>query len=156
MRTILIAAVIAVSAGIIYQKVVEENISIKELSGYVSGTASEMIDEASKAASGKDLKGMEETINSVTESAGAVLHETRDTFIKEKLPEMINIDMQEVWQNITCDKALSMYNNYISGGGTANNSEEDVYTMFSLMRQKGEDDKALKEAVINLFCDNKN
>ena len=49
-----------------------------------------------------------------------------------------------------------MYNNYISGGSTANNSEENVYTMFSLMRQKGEDDKALKETVISLFCDNKN
>lgn len=156
MRTILIAAVIAILAGVIYQKVVEENISVKELAGYVAGSASEMIDEASKAASGKDLKGVEETINSVTESAGTILKETRDNFIKEKLPEMMNIDMQEVWQNVTCDKALSMYNNYISGGSTANNSEEDVYTMFSLMRQKGEDDKALKETVISLFCDNKN
>ncbi|MDE7315031.1 MAG: hypothetical protein K2N11_04935 [Mucispirillum sp.] len=156
MRTILTAAVIAVLAGIIYQKVVEENISMKELAGYVSGTASEMIDEASKAASGKDLKGMEETINSVTESAGAVLHETRDTFIKEKLPEMINIDMQEVWQSITCDKALSMYNDYISSRSAASNSDENIYTMLSLMRKKGQDDKALKETVINLFCDNKN
>ncbi len=156
MRTILIAAVIAILAGVIYQKVVEENISVKELAGYVAGSASEMIDEASKAASGKDLKGVEETINSVTESAGTILKETRDNFIKEKLPEMMNIDMQEVWQNVTCDKALSMYNNYISGGSTANNSEENVYTMFRLMRQKGEDDKALKETVISLFCDNKN
>ena len=46
MRTILIAAVIAVLAGIIYQKVIEENISMKELAGYVFGTASKMIDEA--------------------------------------------------------------------------------------------------------------
>lgn len=130
MRTILIAAVIAILAGVIYQKVVEENISVKELAGYVAGSASEMIDEASKAASGKDLKGVEETINSVTESAGTILKETRDNFIKEKLPEMMNIDMQEVWQNVTCDKALSMYNNYISGGSTANNSEEKAYNSF--------------------------
>ena len=156
MRTILIAAVIAVSAGIIYQKVIEENISMKELAGYVSGTASKMIDEASKTASGKDLTGVEKSINVITESAGAVLQETRDNFIKEKLPEMLNIDMQEVWQNVTCDKALSMYNNYISGGSTANNSEENIYAMLSFMRQKGEDDKALKEAVISLFCDNTN
>ena len=73
MRTILIAAVIAVSAGIIYQKVIEENISMKELAGYVSGTASKMIDEASKTASGKDLTGVEKSINVITESAGAVL-----------------------------------------------------------------------------------
>ena len=156
MRTILIAAVIAILAGVIYQKVVEENISVKELAGYVAGSASEMIDETSKAASGKDLKGVEETINSVTESAGTILKETRDNFIKEKLPEMMNIDMQEVWQNVTCDKALSMYNKYISGCSTANNSEENVYTMLSLMRQKGQDDKALKETVVSLFCDNKN
>ena len=84
------------------------------------------------------------------------MQETRDNFIKEKLPEMMNIDMQEVWQNVTCDKALSMYNNYISGGSTANNSEENIYAMLSFMRQKGEDDKALKEAVISLFCDNTN
>ena len=69
---------------------------------------------------------------------------------------MINIDMQEVWQNVTCDKALAMYNDYISGGSAVKDSEENVYTMLSLMRQKGEDDKALKEAVISLFCDNKN
>ena len=156
MRTILIAAVIAILAGIIYQKVVEENVSVKELAGYVAGTASEMINEASKAANDKDLKGVEETISSVTESAGTLLKETRDNFIKEKLPEMINIDMQEVWQNVTCDKALAMYNDYISGGSSANNNEENIYTMLSLMRQKGEDDKALKEAVISLFCDNKN
>lgn len=156
MRTILTAAVIAVLAGIIYQKVVEENVSVQELAGYVAGTASEMIDEASKAASGKDLKGMEKSINAITESTGAALQETRDTFIKEKLPEMINIDMQELWQSITCDKALSIYNNYISGRSAASNSDENVYTMLRLMRQKGKDDKALKETVINLCCDNKN
>lgn len=156
MRTILTAAVIAVLAGIIYQKVVEENVSVQELAGYVAGTASEMIDEASKAASGKDLKGMEKSINAITESTGAALQETKDTFIKEKLPEMINIDMQELWQSITCDKALSIYNNYISGRSAANNSDENVYTMLRLMRQKGQDDKALKETIINLFCDNKN
>lgn len=156
MRTILIAAVIAVLAGIIYQKVVEENISVKELSGYVSGTASEMIDETSKAVNKKDLKGMEKTINSVTENAGTILQETRDTFIKEKLPEIISIDMQEVWQSVTCDKALLMYNNYISGSSSAYDSEENVYTMLSLMRQKGQDDKELKKSVINLFCDDIN
>lgn len=156
MRTILTAAVIAVLAGIIYQKVVEENVSVQELAGYVAGTASEMIDEASKAASGKDLKGMEKSINAITESTGAALQETKDTFIKEKLPEMINIDMQELWQSITCDKALSIYNNYISGRSAASNSDENVYTMLRLMRQKGKDDKALKETIINLFCDNKN
>ena len=156
MRTILIAAVIAILAGIIYQKVVEENVSVKELAGYVAGTASEMIDEASKAVNEQDLKGVEETINAVTESAGSILQETRDNFIKEKLPEMINIDMQEVWQNVTCDKALAMYNDYISGGSAVKDSEENVYTMLSLMRQKGQDDKVLKEAVISLFCDNKN
>lgn len=156
MRTILIAAVIAVSAGIIYQKVVEENVSVKELAGYVSGTASEMINEASKAVNDKDLKGVEETINSVTESAGTILKETRDNFIKEKLPEMINIDMQAVWQNVTCEKALAIYNDYIYGKSAANNSDENIYKVLSLMRQKGEDDKALKEAVISLFCDNKN
>ena len=112
MRTILIAAVIAILAGIIYQKVVEENVSVKELAGYVAGTASEMINEASKAVNDKDLKGVEETINSVTESAGTILKETRDNFIKEKLPEMINIDMQEVWQTVTCEKALAIYNDY--------------------------------------------
>lgn len=156
MRTILIAAVIAILAGIIYQKVVEENVSVKELAGYAAGMAVDMANEASKAVNEQDLKGVEETINTVTENAGTILQETRDNFIKEKLPEMINIDMQEVWQNVTCDKALSMYNDYISGGSAANNNEENVYTMFSLMRQKGEDDKALKEAVISLFCDNKN
>lgn len=156
MRTILIAAVIAVSAGIIYQKVVEENVSVKELAGYVSGTASEMINEASKAVNDKDLKGVEETINSVKENADSLLQTARDNFIKEKLPEMINIDMQAVWQNVTCEKALAIYNDYISGGSAAKDSEENVYTMLSLMRQKGQDDKALKEAVISLFCDNKN
>lgn len=152
MRTILTAAVIAVLAGIIYQKVVEENISVKEL----VGTVSEMIDEASKAASEKDFKGMEEIINSVTESAGTILHVTRDNFIKEKLPEMINTDMQEVWQSVTCDKALSIYNNYIYGKSAADNSDENIYKVLSFMRQKGQDDKALKEAVVSLFCDNKN
>ena len=91
MRTILIAAVIAILAGIIYQKVVEENVSVKELAGYVAGTASEMINEASKAVNEKDLKGIEETINSVKENAGNILQEKRDNFIKEQLPEMINI-----------------------------------------------------------------
>ncbi len=145
MRTILIASVIAVLAGIIYQKVVEENISMKELAGYVFGTASKMIDEASKAASGKDLNGVEKSINEITAN-----------FIKEKLPEMINIDMQEVLQNVTCDKALLMYNDYISGSSSAKDGEENIYTMLNLMRQKGQDDKELKKSIISLFCDDKN
>ena len=57
---------------------------MKELAGYVFGTASKMIDEASKAASGKDLNGVEKSINEITASAGAILQETRDNFIKEK------------------------------------------------------------------------
>lgn len=156
MRTILIAAVIAILAGIVYQKVVEENVSVKEIASYVAGTAKDMAKEASKAVNEQDLKGVEESINTIAENAGTILQETRDNFIKEKLPEMINIDMQEVWQNVTCDKALAMYNDYISGGSAVKDSEENVYTMLSLMRQKGEDDKALKEAVRSLFCDNKN
>ena len=46
MRTILIAAVIAILAGILYQIVVEEIVSVKELAGYVAVSASEMINEA--------------------------------------------------------------------------------------------------------------
>lgn len=154
MRTILAAAVIAVLAGIIYQKVVEENVSVKELAGYVAGTASEMIDEASKAASEKDLKGIEETINSLTESAGEVLQEKRDNFIKEKLPEIANIDMTEVWKNITCEKALSIYENYISGDMAGSNSEENVYTVLSVMRQHGKSESEIKDAIKTLFCNN--
>lgn len=154
MRTILAAAVIAVLAGIIYQKVVEENVSVKELAGYVAGTASEMIDEASKAASEKDLKGIEETINSLTESAGEVLQEKRDNFIKEKLPEIANIDMTEVWKNITCEKALSIYENYISGDMAAQDSEENIYTVLSIMRQQGKSESEIKDAVKLLFCSN--
>ena len=154
MRTILAAAVIAVLAGIIYQKVVEENVSVKELAGYVAGTASEMIDEASKAASEKDLKGIEETINSLTESAGEVLQEKRDNFIKEKLPEIANIDMTEVWKNVTCEKALSIYENYISGDMAASDSEENVYTVLSVMRQQGKSESEIKDAIKTLFCNN--
>ena len=154
MRTILAAAVIAVLAGIIYQKVVEENVSVKELAGYVAGTASEMIDEASKAASEKDLKGIEETINSLTESAGEVLQEKSDNFIKEKLPEIANIDMTEVWKNITCEKALSIYENYISGDMAAQDSEENIYTVLSIMRQQGKSESEIKDAVKLLFCSN--
>lgn len=154
MRTILIAAVIAILAGIIYQKVVEENVSVKELAGYVAGTASEMINEASKAASEKDLKGIEETINSLTESAGEVLQEKRDNFIKEKLPEIANIDMTEVWKNITCEKALSIYENYISGDMAAQDSEENIYTVLSIMRQQGKSESEIKDAVKLLFCSN--
>ncbi len=156
MRTILIAAVIAILAGIVYQKVVEENVSVKEIASYVAGTAKDMAKEASKAVNEQDLKGVEESINTIAENAGSILQEKRDKFIKEQLPEMMNIDMQEVWQNVTCDKALAMYDDYISGDMAAQDSEETVYTMFSLLKQKGENDKALKDTVINLFCDNKN
>ena len=47
MRTVIVAAVIAILAGIIYQKVVEENVSVKEIASYVTDTASKMADEAS-------------------------------------------------------------------------------------------------------------
>ncbi|MDY5051554.1 MAG: hypothetical protein SPF17_09035, partial [Candidatus Mucispirillum faecigallinarum] len=120
----------------------------------VAGTASEMIDEASKAASEKDLKGIEETINSLTESAGEVLQEKRDNFIKEKLPEIANIDMTEVWKNITCEKALSIYENYISGDMAGSNSEENVYTVLSVMRQHGKSESEIKDAIKTLFCNN--
>lgn len=154
MRTIIVAAVIAVLAGIIYQKVVEENVSVKELAGYVAGTASEMINEASKAASEKDLQGIEESINSVTENAGSLLQTARDNFIKEKLPEIANIDMTEVWKNITCEKALSIYESYISGDMAGSNNEEDIYTVLSVMKQQGKSDSDIKAAIETLFCSN--
>ena len=85
MRTVIVAAVIAILAGIIYQKVVEENVSIKEVAGYVTDTASKMADEASKAVEQGDLKGVSENIDKVKESASSLMQETRDNFIKEKL-----------------------------------------------------------------------
>lgn len=56
MRTIIVAAVIAILAGIIYQKIVEENTSIKDIALYVSGTTSKVIDEAVKNDDNKNSK----------------------------------------------------------------------------------------------------
>ena len=152
MRTIVVAAVIAILAGIIYQKVVEENVSVKDLAGYVTDTASKMADEASKAVEQGDLKGVSENIDKVKESASSLMQETRDNFIKEKLPEIANIDMTEVWKNVTCEKALSIYENYISGDMAASDSEENVYTVLSVMRQQGKSESELTDAIKTLFC----
>lgn len=152
MRTIIIAAVIAVLAGIVYQKVVEENVSVKEIASYVTDTASKMADEASKAVEQGEFKGVTESIDKVKESASSILHETRDNFIKEKLPEIANIDMTEVWKNVTCEKALSIYDNYISGDMAANDSEENVYTVLSILRQQGKSESEIKDAIKTLFC----
>ena len=154
MRTVIVAAVIAILAGIIYQKVVEENVSIKEVAGYVTDTASKMADEASKAVKQGALKGVSENIDKVKESASSLMQETRDNFIKEKLPEIANIDMTEVWKNITCEKALSIYENYISGDMAGSNSEENVYTVLSVMRQHGKSESEIKDAIKTLFCNN--
>lgn len=152
MRTVIVAAVIAILAGIVYQKVVEENVSVKEIATYVTDTASKMADEASKAVEQGDLKGVSENIDKVKESASSILQETRDNFIKEKLPEIANIDMTEVWKNVTCEKALSIYDNYISGDMAANDSEENVYTVLSVLRQQGKSESEIKDAIKTLFC----
>lgn len=154
MRTVIVAAVIAILAGIIYQKVVEENVSVKDLAGYVTDTASKMADEASKAVEQGDLKGVSENIDKIKESASSLMQETRDNFIKEKLPEIANIDMTEVWKNVTCEKALSIYENYISGDMAASDSEENVYTVLSVMRQQGKSESEIKDATKTLFCNN--
>ena len=75
-----------------------------------------------------------------------------DNFIKEKLPEIANIDMTEVWKNVTCEKALSIYDNYISGDMAANDSEENVYTVLSILRQQGKSESEIKDAIKTLFC----
>ena len=77
-----------------------------------------------------------------------------DNFIKEKLPEIANIDMTEVWKNITCDKALSIYESYISGDMAGSNNEEDIYTVLSVMKQQGKSDSDIKAAIETLFCSN--
>ena len=40
--------------------------------------------------------------------------------------------------------------------GSITEHKENIYTMLSLMRQKGQDDKELKKSIISLFCDDKN
>ena len=122
------------------------------MAGYVKNTASKMADEASKAVEQGDLKGVSENIDKVKESASSMLQETRDNFIKEKLPEIANIDMTEVWKNITCEKALSIYDNYISGDMAGNDSEENVYTVLSILRQQGKSESEIKDAIKTLFC----
>lgn len=152
MRTVIVAAVIAILAGIVYQKVVEENVSVKEIASYVTDTASKIADEASKAVEQGEFKGVTESIDKVKESASSILQETRENFIKEKLPEIANIDMTEVWKNVTCEKALSIYDNYISGDMAGNNSEENVYTVLSILRQQGKSESEIKDAIKTLFC----
>lgn len=156
MRTIIIATVIAITVGIIYQKVTDENIGIKEIAGYVTGTASQVINETSKAINDKDVSGIREEVSSITENIAGILQDKKEEFIKEALPEMANIDVQKILQNVPCDKALSIYENYVSGKNAQNKNEENVYAVLDIMREKGENDNSLKNNITKLFCDNKN
>lgn len=144
MRTIIVAAVIAILAGIIYQKIVEENTSIKDIALYVSGTTSKVIDEAVKNDDNKNSKDIEQNLNTISENTSAIIQDIKEKFIKEQMPE--------IWQNITCDKALSIYEDYSNGKLTINKNEENIYNMLNIMRQNGASDKYIKDNIIALFC----
>lgn len=100
MRTVLIAAVIAILAGIIYQKVVNENMDIKEAADYAKNIIGDMTKQVGDALKNDQAgkEAVENAIGHVEEFAGS---------ITGKITEETSKKAQEVAENIAADKNIT-------------------------------------------------
>lgn len=111
MRTVIIAAVIAILAGILYQKVVKENMEVKEIvdqTKEIVGGAANKVNEAigdestRKEAVDNALNNMEEFSNTVSEKVKEEALKKGKYVAESIIAENVNAN-----QNITCDMAKS-------------------------------------------------
>lgn len=123
MKTIIIAFTIAIIAGLVYQKVVVEDASFEQT-----------ITSFKNAVSQKE-NNMDIDKNTINEKILNLALETNS---------MVN--------NITCDNAVSIYENYIAKNKAKDSSEEYIYKMLDKISQYKNSETLMKETITTVFC----
>lgn len=107
MRTFLIAIVIAILAGIIYQKVVNENMEIKEVTDYAKDMVNDMTGQV-KDAIEDDVsrkEAIDNALNNVEDFTNEVSEKVREETAKkaQEVAESILAESVATDSKITCD-----------------------------------------------------
>lgn len=93
MRTFIIALVIALLAGIIYQKVVNEGVEVKEVANYAKDMVSDMTNQVKDSLG--DESARKETVNNAVNNV-----EEFSSAVSEKVMEEASKKAQQVAENI--------------------------------------------------------
>ncbi len=159
MRTIIIAAVIAILAGIIYQKVVKENMEVKEIvdqtKDIVSGAANKVNEVIGDESSRKEA--VDNALNNVEEFSNTVSEKVKEEALKKGkyvaesiIAENINTD-----QNITCDIAKATVQKIAGDEMLTTKEEKYIDGLYKTMRNTSDISKEAAFSTIELiYCGN--
>lgn len=160
MRTILIAAVIAILAGIIYQKVVNENMDIKEVADYAKNIIGDMTKQVADALENDQAgkEAVENAIGHVEEFAGSITGKiTEETSKKaQEVAENILAENIATDKNITCDIAKNTLLKIQNDEALSTKEEKHIDGLYKTMLNVSDISKDAAFSTIKLIYCGKN
>ena len=151
MKTIIVAAVIAFAAGILYQTMVDNDLGVKETTSLVTNTVGKAVKEI----------GNELNENNVVEKSAEHLSTIKDGTMDFLNNTQFQAQLMETGKNITldekkyiCDNYDEVLKKYRNGEDAKNVQEQILFTYLKQMESSSINNISpeIYEAAINSFC----
>lgn len=157
MRTVIIAAVIAILAGILYQKIVKENMEVKEIvdqTKEIVGGAANKVNEAIGDESTRK-EAVDNALNNVEEFSNTVSEKVKEEALKKGkyVAESIIAENINNKQNITCDTAKSTVAKIAADESLTTKEEKFIDGLYKTMLNTSDISKEAALSTITLiYC----
>ena len=151
MKTIIVAAVIAFAAGILYQTMVDNDLGVKETTSLVTNTVGKAVKEI----------GNELNENNVVEKSAEHLNTIKDGTMDFLNNTQFQAQLMETGKNITldekkyiCDNYDEVLKKYRNGEDAKNVQEQILFTYLKQMESSSINNISpeIYEAAITSFC----
>lgn len=151
MKTIIVAAVIAFAAGILYQTMVDNDLGVKETTSLVTNTVGKAVKEI----------GNELNENNVVEKSAEHLSTIKDGTMDFLNNTQLQAQLMETGKNITldekkyiCDNYDEVLKKYRNGEDAKNVQEQILFTYLKQMESSSINNISpeIYEAAITSFC----
>lgn len=159
MRTILIAVVIALLAGIIYQKVVNENVEVKEVVDYAKNVAGDMTEQVTGIIKDDESRkeAVDKALNNAEEVTEKMAEKVKEETSKKAMEVAENILSESVIKDskITCDIASSTVDKIANNEELTTKEEKYIDGLYKTMMNTSNISKEAAFSTIKLiYCGN--
>lgn len=153
MRFIIIALIISVGAGFVYEKYKSGNVNLDNITGKVKEAGSSIINEAEKAIgdikeNGIDTGKILENNQTVIESAKNIANESMTQILNSVNLKEVDLPKLE----ITCEDAKKFAETIKNKEGLSGTSADEFFSMYNILKNNGANDALIDQFIESRFC----
>lgn len=151
MKTIIVAAVIAFAAGILYQTMVDNDLGVKETTSLVTNTVGKVVKEVSNELNENNVvEKSAEHLSTIKDGAMDFLNNSQ--FQAQLMDTAKNITLDE--KKYICDNHDELLQKYRNGEDATSVQEQVLFTYLKQMESSSVNNISpeIYEAAITLFC----